>query len=117
MSPTWPFLAANDDDGVVERELKLALKAAGLLEKHRGIAAAAVRQARLVDRIDERGLNPAGKLDNVSLAMFLRYLTALGLVVRASGQRKKATAEVDDDASVAAVMEFRALAQQRRRTD
>lgn len=79
-TPAWPFLREVEDDGPLVRETKLALKDADLMERHRATAAAAVRAAGMVDHIDETGLNPAGKLDNVSLALFLKYMQLLGLV-------------------------------------
>ncbi|HET8765801.1 MAG TPA: hypothetical protein VFM86_00595 [Pedococcus sp.] len=44
----------------------------GAVEMLRQLAAAA-------DLIDENGLNPAGKLDNVTIPTYLRYAESLGL--------------------------------------
>jgi hypothetical protein len=44
----------------------------GAVEMLRTLAAAA-------DAIDENGLNPAGKLDNVTIPTYLRYCESLGL--------------------------------------
>ena len=46
----------------------------------RGMVAVIRRLADAIDQIDDEGLNPAGKLDNVSLPSFLKYLDALQLV-------------------------------------
>jgi hypothetical protein len=45
---------------------------AGAVQMLRELAAAA-------DLIDESGLNPAGKLDNVTIPTYLRYAESLGL--------------------------------------
>lgn len=45
---------------------------AGAVQMLRALAAAA-------DAIDENGLNPAGKLDNVTIPTYLRYAESLGL--------------------------------------
>lgn len=44
----------------------------GAVQMLRTLAAAA-------DSIDENGLNPAGKLDNVTIPTYLRYCESLGL--------------------------------------
>lgn len=44
----------------------------GAVEMLRALASAA-------DLIDESGLNPAGKLDNVTIPTYLRYAESLGL--------------------------------------
>lgn len=44
----------------------------GAVQMLRTLAAAA-------DAIDENGLNPAGKLDNVTIPTYLRYAESLGL--------------------------------------
>jgi hypothetical protein len=44
----------------------------GAVEMLRTLAAAA-------DAIDENGLNPAGKLDNVTIPTYLRYCESLGM--------------------------------------
>lgn len=44
----------------------------GAVQMLRELAAAA-------DAIDENGLNPAGKLDNVTIPTYLRYAESLGL--------------------------------------
>lgn len=45
---------------------------AGAVQMLRALAVAA-------DAIDENGLNPAGKLDNVTIPTYLRYAESLGL--------------------------------------
>ena len=94
----------------------MALKDADLLERHRATAAAAVRAASMVDQIDETGLNPAGKLDNVSLALFLKYMQLLGLVPAAPVRgRPPATPEPAPTEEVpgAEVVNFRKRARDR----
>jgi hypothetical protein len=66
----------------VLRATRLALKEASLSATSgpdAGTVAALLKLAAAVDAIDASGLNPAGKLDNVSLATYLKYADALGL--------------------------------------
>lgn len=44
-----------------------------------GTVAVLLKLAAAVDAIDAQGLNPAGKLDNVSVPTYLKYADALGL--------------------------------------
>lgn len=48
-------------------------------EKMRGMVAIIRRLADAIDQIDDEGLNPAGKLDNVSIPTYLKYAEALGM--------------------------------------
>ena len=57
-----------------------ALAEMELPAKSRGLVAAIRKMADQIDAIDENGLNPAGKLDNVSLPTFLKYADALGML-------------------------------------
>ena len=45
----------------------------------RGMVAVIRRLADAIDQIDDEGLNPAGKLDNVSMPTYLKYAEALGM--------------------------------------
>ena len=57
---------------------KLALgRATHLLPTDAGVVALWLRQARAIDDIDEDGLNPAGKLDNVSMPSYLKTAESL----------------------------------------
>ena len=44
-----------------------------------GAVAMLLRLAEAADLIDDDGLNPAGKLDNVTIPTYLRYAESLGL--------------------------------------
>lgn len=64
----------------VEGETQKAIDAAThLTAADSGVVAVLLRLARAVDDIDEDGLNPAGKLDNVSIPTYLKYAEALSL--------------------------------------
>ena len=58
---------------------RAAIEAAHLPPTTAGAVAVLLRLADAIDNIDEDGLNPAGKLDNVSVPTYLRYCEALGL--------------------------------------
>ena len=58
---------------------RAAIDAAHLPPTSAGAVAVLLRLADAIDGIDEDGLNPAGKLDNVSVPTYLRYCEALGL--------------------------------------
>lgn len=109
MSDPWPLLADSDDDGTVVRETKAAMRSASLTDVDRGTAAAALRLAEAIDQIDGDGLNPGGKLDNVSVPTFLRYMGALGLTPEA---RKAAAPR--KEAAGGQVVGFRSRARARR---
>lgn len=59
-----------------------AIDAAELPPETIGVQKALLRIARAIDDIDGEGLNPAGKLDNVSIPTYLKYSEALGLTVK-----------------------------------
>lgn len=82
-TPAWGMLVPDDADGDLLGETKAAIRAGGLIESDRGLVAATLRLADLIDQIDDLGLNPAGKLDNVSLPTYLKYMGALGLTPHA----------------------------------
>jgi len=65
--------------------LEVALaNAEHLALKHAATVAAARQVAARVDVLSESGwVDPSGKLDNVTVPTFLKYLDALGLVVAA----------------------------------
>lgn len=56
-----------------------ALEAIDGPESDVGVASVLLRLAAAIDEIDEDGLNPAGKLDNVSIPTYLKYAEALGM--------------------------------------
>ena len=58
---------------------KAAVAEASLPKTAAGAVAVLLRLAEAIDNIDDDGLNPAGKLDNVSVPTYLRYCEALGL--------------------------------------
>ena len=58
---------------------RAAVEAAHLPPTSVGAVAVLLRLADAIDNIDDDGLNPAGKLDNVSVPTYLRYCEALGL--------------------------------------
>ena len=62
-----------------------AIEEARLPLKSAGAVAVLLRLAEAIDNIDEGGLNPAGKLDNVSVPTYLRYCEALGLMGAPAG--------------------------------
>lgn len=63
----------------VVSETKRALDAVSLPETDAGVAAVLMKLAGAIDDIDEQGLNPAGKLDNVSVPTYLKYAESLGM--------------------------------------
>lgn len=88
---------------------RAALDAADLLVTDLGTAQVLMRLAQAIDDIDEDGLNPAGKLDNVSVPTYLRYCESLGLTpagrAKTVASRERAERKVgaagDDDSSAA----------------
>lgn len=75
---------APQDGLTVLESTRAALKAAKLPATAAGASAVLLRLAQAIDDIDGDGLNPAGKLDNVSVPTYLRYCEALGLTPRAA---------------------------------
>lgn len=90
-TPAWDMLEDDVDDGELLIETKAAIRSGGLVESDRGIVAATLRLADLIDQIDDMGLNPAGKLDNVSLPTYLKYMGALGLTPQARAAAARPT--------------------------
>lgn len=68
----------NDPESVVEATAR-ALAAAEHPETDVGVAAVLLKLAGAIDDIDRNGLNPGGKLDNVSVPTYLKYAEALGM--------------------------------------
>ena len=62
-----------------ERSIAAAIKAKRLDDEDAGAVQMLRELARAADLIDENGLNPAGKLDNVTIPTYLRYAESLGL--------------------------------------
>ena len=84
--------------GPVLRATRVALKAASLTVSSgpdAGTVAVLLKLAAAVDAIDASGLNPAGKLDNVSIPTFLRYVDALGLTPAARAAASGAPLEAE----------------------
>ena len=52
----------------------------------RGMVAVIRRLAEAIDQIDDLGMNPSGKLDNVSMPTYLKYAEALGMYSPAAKQ-------------------------------
>lgn len=73
----------------VVKATEKALKAVALPESDGGTAAVLLKLASAIDDIDDAGLNPAGKLDNVSIPTYLKYAEALGMTPAARGRAKK----------------------------
>lgn len=65
-----------------------ALEAIDGPESDVGVASVLLRLAAAIDEIDEDGLNPAGKLDNVSIPTYLKYAEALGMTPAARERSK-----------------------------
>ena len=65
--------------GPIEEATRRSLREADLPDRSRGVQEVLVKLAQAIDDIDELGLNPAGKLDNVSIPTYLKYAEALGL--------------------------------------
>ena len=63
----------------IKDETVKALEALDLPRSDAGVAAVLVRLAEAIDDIDEDGLNPAGKLDNVSVPTYLKFAESLGM--------------------------------------
>lgn len=62
-----------------ETSIDAALKAKRLTNEDAGAVQMLRALAAAADAIDENGLNPAGKLDNVTIPTYLRYAESLGL--------------------------------------
>lgn len=98
--------------------LQASLEAAEHLQpKHAALVAAAKQLAKRVDQLDKMGWVIDGKLDNVTMPTFLRYLEALGLTVEREpakrGPKPKVREAEDADtgaASAAASREAKARA-------
>jgi hypothetical protein len=56
-----------------------SIKAANLADIDAGAVAVLRKLAEAADAIDENGLNPAGKLDNVTIPTYRAYAESLGL--------------------------------------
>ena len=81
--------------GSVLTATKAAVEAADhLTVMDAGAVAVLCRLAEAIDNIDEDGLNPAGKLDNVSAPTYLKFATALGLSVEGRRAPAKPSEEV-----------------------
>lgn len=65
-----------------------ALEAVASPETDLGVAAVLLKLAGAIDDIDADGLNPAGKLDNVSIPTYLKYAEALGMTPAARERAK-----------------------------
>lgn len=63
---------AEATEAAIEAATHLTDMDQGAVQMLRALAVAA-------DAIDENGLNPAGKLDNVTIPTYLRYAESLGL--------------------------------------
>lgn len=81
-------MAAKKKPVTVVGETARALDAVDLPESDAGVAAVLLKLAQAVDDIDEQGLNPAGKLDNVSVPTYLKYAEALGMTPAARDRAK-----------------------------
>ena len=64
---------------VLEATQKAVDAAKHLTDEDAGAVAMLLRLAEAADLIDENGLNPAGKLDNVTIPTYLRFAESLGL--------------------------------------
>ena len=58
---------------------ELSIEAANLGDIDAGAVEMLRTLAQAADAIDENGLSPAGKLDNVTIPTYLRYAESLGL--------------------------------------
>lgn len=74
-----------------EKALAAGAKAGRITDEDAAVVAVLRRLAQAIDDIDDDGLNPAGKLDNVSVPTFLRYCMALGLTPAARAEAQEAT--------------------------
>lgn len=72
----------------VFEETEKALKAVKPPASDAGTAAVLLKLAQAIDDIDAAGLNPAGKLDNVSIPTYLKYAESLGMTPAARGRVK-----------------------------
>lgn len=62
-----------------ELAITAAEKTNRLTDEDRGAVQVLRQLAAAADAIDENGLNPAGKLDNVTIPTYLRYAESLGM--------------------------------------
>ena len=62
-----------------DKAIEAAIAAERITDMDAGVVAVLRRLALAIDEIDEDGLNPGGKLDNVSIPTYLKYAEALGL--------------------------------------
>ena len=62
-----------------EKSIAAAVKTSRLTDEDAGAVQMLRELAAAADSIDENGLNPAGKLDNVTIPTYLRYAESLGL--------------------------------------
>ena len=86
-------MAAKKNPATVLSETERALKAVELPESDAGVAAVLMKLAQAVDDIDAQGLNPAGKLDNVSVPTYLKYAESLGMTPAARDRAKPKTTQ------------------------
>ena len=77
----------------IEQATGAALESLGLPATDAGVAAVLLKLASAIDDIDEDGLNPAGKLDNVSIPTYLKYAEALGMTPHSRGALGKPKAQ------------------------
>lgn len=80
-------------------ETDRALKAVKPPETDAGTAAVLLKLAQAIDDIDSNGLNPAGKLDNVSIPTYLKYAEALGMTPAARSRAKVEKSKVSAQGS------------------
>lgn len=85
-------MAARKPRTVVSKT-RSALRALDLPASDAGVEAVLLKLAGAIDDIDEQGLNPAGKLDNVSIPTYLKYAEALGMTPAARERVKPKGAE------------------------
>ncbi|MGN8835204.1 hypothetical protein, partial [Allisonella histaminiformans] len=90
------------DDGFgesVRQATDAALRECPPSRRARGLVAVIRRLADAIDAIDAEGLNPAGKLDNVTIPTYLRYAEALGMTLSKAASPPKPEAHVVPDDS------------------
>lgn len=84
--------------GSVVGATRAALEAASLSESSgpdAGAVTVLLKLAAVVDEMDANGLNPAGKLDNVSIPTYLKYSESLGLTPAARAAASGAPIEAE----------------------
>lgn len=106
----------HEDGGPVRRKTREALDAADLDARTAGVQEVMLRLADAIDAIDANGINPAGKLDNVSIPSYLKYAQALGLVDTPNMKRRTTGKNADggdegeqEAAPTSALAQLRAL--------